>query len=179
MASMGATAGVLVLVMSGYHHLRHPHSLSDALFAHGVRSKVLRIGMSSGVSVIEVTLAVLAFVAVWRVQPAVAVTFAIIAALFAVYSLYAIWLLTARPESSCGCSGHEYSVNLWVPLRAAALSGASAVTALGAHHVFASSHPYESVISVIAGAAWGFALWVLPDAMAEPMRSPVELVHEL
>lgn len=174
LASIGATAGLLILAVSAYHHLHNRRMLEDALSAHGVPSQTLRTGLSIVIAAIESALAILGIVAVAFVEPIIGTTFAAITGMYVLYALYATWLLKAHPQSPCGCSAHQYPVNLWVPLRAAGLSCGTAVAAAASNHVYTATDHFQNLVAAIAGVACGAILWALPEAMAQPAAAQVE-----
>jgi len=167
LASLAATTCGLVFVVSGLDHVGRPRALSDALATHGFESNGLRVALATMIGLVEASLGLVGLFAVILQAPILEVTLFAIASLYGIYALYATWLVRRRPWAPCGCSSRQHVINIWVPIRAAALGAGSLVAAIAVEQVYAPSSSAQHVTVATAGVAWAALLWTLPEAMAD------------
>ncbi|MFC5181509.1 MauE/DoxX family redox-associated membrane protein [Actinomadura harenae] len=164
LAALTGTAAVpLVLVLSLAGHLRG-RSLAAALRAQAavpsrLAPPVASLAVTAEVGVLGVLLLGLALRRTDLAHAALAAA----TALFVLYAAYAAYVTRTRPvRVPCGCGGDlSTPMSAWVVARAAGL----AVLALGG--ALASPPPLGGATAsgIVAGAALGVLLWVLPRAM--------------
>ncbi|MEV4256922.1 MauE/DoxX family redox-associated membrane protein [Spirillospora sp. NPDC049652] len=171
-ALTGAVAVPVVLLLSLAGHLRG-RSLGAALRAQAALPARLAVAVASlAVTAEGGVLGLLLAGLVLRRTALVHGALAAATVLFAVYAAYAAYVIRTRSgRVPCGCGGDlSIPMSVWVVARATGL----AVLALGG----AVASPPElgggTVPGVVAGAALGVLLWILPGAMNVPETAVAE-----
>ncbi|WP_147341054.1 MauE/DoxX family redox-associated membrane protein [Actinomadura logoneensis] len=165
-ALAGAVAVPVVLVPSLAGHLRG-RSLGTALRAQAavpsrLAAAVASLAVAAEAGVLGLLLAGVIVRRTGLVQGALAVA----TVLFTAYAAYAAYVTRTRTgRVPCGCGGDlSTPMSVWVVVRAAGL----AVLALGGALTPLPDLTGGTVSGVVAGAALGVLLWILPRAMAVP-----------
>lgn len=156
----------VALTWSGLSHLRSSSALAEDLARQGLPPRVARV-VSPSVAALELVagLGALASGFGWRT----AVPFVAASVLFASYTLWLRWLMTARPEAPCGCGGPPITVSGYAAVRAAAFGAASLVAAMTVGRLPEASAAPATATAVLAGLAFAVLLWNVPLAHASPI----------
>ncbi|MFC4912758.1 MauE/DoxX family redox-associated membrane protein [Actinomadura gamaensis] len=171
LAALAGTAAVpLVLALSLAGHVRS-RDLAGALRAQGalpsrLAPTVASLAVAAEVAVLAVLLLSLGLRRTDLTRGALAAA----ALLFAAYAAYAAFVThrAGTRRVPCGCGGDlSTPMSAWVVARSAGL----AVLALGGALAAPPALTGGTAAGVVAGAALGVLLWILPRAMSVPERS--------
>jgi hypothetical protein len=180
LAWVAVLAAAGVLGRAGWQHLRNPRELAASL--RPVRWVARRVGgtrltraarawggLEAGLALAVIGATMTARTDVLR--PATAAAAALLLA-------YTAWLATLRriaPGSTCACTGRPVPVTGTSVARSAAMAAMFATGPLLADAppwLGAGERSASALIALVAGAAIGVLLWVLPDAVAASAVPP-------
>jgi Methylamine utilisation protein MauE len=166
-----AVAGLIVLgtlLLSGLAHLRRPGPLRSAVTSH--RILPAPAGVAVAVTLAEVAAGAAGAVAVARADTALLRSALAGAALLCLaYAAYSWQVTRSGVAAPCGCSGPAVPMSGWVTTRALALAAlALAALAAGPRPAWTGG---EAAVALLAAATLGLALWQLPAALHDPVRT--------
>jgi hypothetical protein len=169
--SVAAYAVVGTLLAAGAGHLAAPGLLPRALATHGRLPAPATVAFL--VTAAECLLGGAGAVAGVRADTGgLRTALAGAAVLLALLGAYA-WRVARRgPGGPCGCSRRQLPMTTWVAVRAGALAALALAGLALAGSVVPPGRPgTDLVVVLLAAAALGWLLWLLPAAMHDPARA--------
>lgn len=92
------------------------------------------------------------------------------AALFSSFALFSAFLMLRRPGAPCACSSNARRID-WMIVGRAAMLGCLAVVTFAAVPALDELEAVEAMFSLLIGAAGGLIVWLLPEALTDPLSS--------
>lgn len=157
----------LTLIAAGSEHLSHPRRLLRDLRLHRMLSPpgAAAVAFAAGPAEFSLGLGCVVFLIDHELQPVSAIAQVLAGLVFVGYSCYSQRVLLRAPTAPCGCSRGRISINVGVVVRAAALSVAAGVAAVGS---MTRSQPVGLTAAVLAGAAGAplaGIVWLIPASL--------------
>jgi len=169
-ATVGGYLCCLTLLVSGLVHAVHVPEFEAVLRRQRlVPAGLVEVG-ARGVVALELALggAGLLMLGVAQSMAAARPVLAAAATLFAAYAANTAYLVAQGRSVPCGCSAGDHPVNGAVVARAAGLSVAALVAALGAEQILPPAGDQEFAIAAVATISLTAILWTLPAALHDP-----------
>lgn len=173
-APVFALTAFTVLLASGAVHVERHRHFRTAIGEHAVVPRASVPSVAIAVTTAEIGLGVSGLVAVALTGGAGARALALAAGgLMLSFAVYGSVLVQRGSRAYCGCAAADYPINVWVPVRAAALALAAtwAAVAPGGDLVL-TGPPSQVAFVVLATLTFSALLWTLPDALGDPLQLP-------